>query len=92
MAISATEFRSDLPVPPGYYIRERLEELDMTQTALAKSMGRPVQAINEIINGKKAVTAKTTLQLEQALGMSAEAWMNLEARYRLTLERQAIAI
>ena len=51
-------------------------------------MKRPIQAINEIILGKKAVTAETALQLEAKLGMSAEAWMGLESDYRLALARQ----
>ena len=52
-------------------------------------MGRPVQVINEIINGRKAVTARTARELEAALGPSAEFWMNLETSYRLYKEGQA---
>jgi addiction module HigA family antidote len=90
--MSSTRFdnqiTSDLPIPPGFYIKELLEERDWTQGELAKRMGRPVQAINEIVNGKKAITAETALQLEKTLGMSAEAWMGLESDYRLALARQ----
>lgn len=40
-------------------------------------MGRPVQAINEIVRGKKAITAETAIQLERILGGSARFWVNL---------------
>lgn len=51
--------------------------------------GRPVQAINEIINGKKAITAETALQLEQVLKTPAHVWLSLQAQYDLTKARLA---
>ncbi|MSQ25612.1 MAG: addiction module antidote protein, HigA family [Dehalococcoidia bacterium] len=75
----------DIAVPPGEYLAEEIEARGMTQTKLSKKMRRPLKAINEIINGKKAITAATALQLEKALpGTSAQFWMNLESRYQLT--------
>jgi HTH-type transcriptional regulator/antitoxin HigA len=50
-------------------------------------MGRPSQAINEILKGDKAITPETALQLEQVLGVSAQLWSNLEAEYRLVLAK-----
>jgi addiction module HigA family antidote len=47
-------------------------------------MGRPLNAINEIINGKKAITAETALQLEAViLEIPARFWLNLETDYQL---------
>ena len=47
-------------------------------------MGRPVNAINEIVNGKKAITAETALQLEAVMPeIPARFWLNLETEYRL---------
>ena len=46
-------------------------------------MGRPIQAINEIIEGKKEITADTAAQLEDVLGTPAHIWLNLERDYQL---------
>ena len=43
--------------------------------------------VNEIVNGKKAITADTALELEKVLGIDAQYWTNLESRYRMTLTR-----
>ena len=59
----------------------------MTQSALAKAAGRPFKAINEIVNGKKAITAETAIQLERALDISARTWMNLQTTYELAKAR-----
>ena len=87
MATNSQRVWSDLPIPPGEVLAEELEERGITQKELAKLMGRPAQAINEIIRAKKAVTAETALGLERALGIDASFWMNLETTYRLTLAR-----
>ncbi len=78
-----------MPIPPGEILAEELEARSMTQRHLAEEMGRPAQVINEIIKGKKAITPETALQLEDALGPSAEFWMGLQATYGLTLARAA---
>lgn len=69
--------------PPGEFLREELEAREWSQGDLAAIMGRPVQAINEIVNGHKAITAETAKQLAAALGTSADVWLNLENTYRL---------
>ena len=80
---------SDMAIPPGEILAEELEARSMTQRQLAEEMGRPAQVINEIIKGKKAITPATALQLEDALGPSAEFWMGLQTTYGLTLARTA---
>jgi HTH-type transcriptional regulator / antitoxin HigA len=75
--------------PPGDHIREEIEYRGWTQGDLARIMGRPVQVVNQIINGRKAITARTARELEAALGTSAETWMNLETSYRLYKEGKA---
>ena len=73
--------------PPGEFIREELQERGWTQADLARILGRPLSAVNQIINGKKAITADTARQLSEAFGTSAQLWLNLEATYRLSLAR-----
>lgn len=75
---------SDLAIPPGEYLLEVLEDQEMSQADLARRMGRPVQAINEIVKGGKAVTPETALQLDQVTGVPAHIWTGLEEEYRLT--------
>jgi len=75
--------------PPGEFIREELEARDWTQSDLARILGRPLQAVNMIINGRKAITPETAIELAAAFGTSAELWMNLETAYRLRHSRAA---
>ena len=74
--------------PPGEFLREELETRGWTQADLAEFMGRPLRSINEIINGKKAITAETAIGLGEAFGTSAEYWMNLESAFRLHVARR----
>jgi addiction module HigA family antidote len=64
--------------PPGDFIRKELEARHWTQSDLAAVLGRPLPAVNEIINGKKRITAETAKALALAFGTSAELWLNLE--------------
>ena len=75
--------------PPGNYIREEIEYRGWSQGDLARIMGRPVQVINQIINGSKAITARTARELEAALGPDAQTWLNLETSWRLYIEAKA---
>ena len=68
---------------PGEYLRDELAERGWTQTQFAKIIGRPIQLVNGIINGKTAVTAQTAKEFAAAFGTSAQAWMNLQASYDL---------
>ncbi len=79
---------SDLAIPPGEYLSEVLATKAMTQAELARRIGRPTQAVNEIIKGAKAITPATALQLERALGVPAQIWTGLESRCQLIKARQ----
>ena len=87
MAIEKLRKLSDLPIPPGDVLEEELEALGMTQKELAARLGRPAQAINEIINAKKAITPDTAIGLEKVLGIDAQFWNGLETDYRMVLAR-----
>ena len=80
-----TDAYPDVAIPPGEYLSEEIEARNISQKELAKRMRRPANAINEIINGKKAITAETALQLEMVLPeIPARFWLNLETDYQLT--------
>jgi len=87
----ARDIESDIAVHPGEFLAEELEARGMTQKALAEAMRRPTQAINEIVRGKKAISAETAVQLEAVLRVSAQMWLALQSRYDLVLARRAQA-
>lgn len=80
-----TQTYPDVAIPPGEYLLEEIQARGLSQKELARRMGRPLNAINEIVNGKKAITADTALQLEAVMPeIPARFWMNLEVDYQLT--------
>jgi HTH-type transcriptional regulator/antitoxin HigA len=76
------------PILPGRILKQELEAHGWTQKDLAAILGRPEQAISEIISGTKQITPETSLALAQAFGTSPELWYNLEANYRLEMARR----
>lgn len=81
------EIYSDLPIPPGEFLEEVLEDLGMGKDELAKRMNRPPAKLSAIFRGDKAITPDTALQLEKVTGVPANIWTGLESEYRLTLAR-----
>ncbi|MEW6027989.1 MAG: HigA family addiction module antitoxin [Chloroflexota bacterium] len=77
-------------ISPGKILTQELDARDWTQRDLAVIMGRPYQAINEIINGTKQITPDTARELAYAFGTSIDFWMSLEANYRLHLAEQNV--
>lgn len=75
-------------VSPGSILKQELQERGWSQADFAEVLGRPVQAVNEILKGKKSITATTARELEGALETPAQFWLNLETAYRLSLEAQ----
>jgi HTH-type transcriptional regulator/antitoxin HigA len=73
--------------PPGEYLRDELDERGWTVTEFAEIIGRPVQAVSEILNGKKEITTETACALSDALGTTPELWLHLQASYRLFEQR-----
>jgi HTH-type transcriptional regulator/antitoxin HigA len=79
----------DVAIPPGATLAETLDTMGISQAELARRAGRPVQAISEIIQGKKEITPETALALERVLGIPAHVWIRLEADYRTVKARLA---
>lgn len=83
MATRSGRVRPVRAAPPGVVLGAELEARGWTQCDLAAIMDRPLAAINQIIRGKKRITAETASELGRALGTSPELWLNLEAAYQL---------
>ena len=79
------------PVHPGEILNEDfLLAMGITQYRLAKGLGVPARRINEIVHGKRAITADTALRLARFFGTSAEFWLNLQAHYDLEVHRDEV--
>lgn len=68
---------------PGEFLSEELEARGWSQQEFAEILGRPANAVSQIINGKRAITPSTAKELAAALGTSPMLWMSLDASYRL---------
>ncbi len=77
--------------PPGDTLRDLMEERALSQAELSRRLGRPAQAVNEIVAGKKEITEDTALELERVLQVPAHFWLAREARYREYLARRRAA-
>jgi addiction module HigA family antidote len=76
------------PIHPGeILLLDFLEPLGVTQHRLAVSIGVPPRRINEIVHGKRRISADTALRLARFFGTSERFWINLQARYDLEIER-----
>ncbi len=64
--------------------------MGISQYRLAKATSVPARRINEIVHGKRSITADTALRLSKFFGMSDRFWMNLQARYDLELEKDRL--
>ena len=79
------------PIHPGEILRsEFLEQMGITQYRLAKDISVPPRRINEIVHGKRSITADTALRLGRFFGMSPQFWLNLQTRYDLEVTEDLI--
>ena len=77
-------------VHPGEILLEEfLKPMDISQNRLARAMSVPPRRINEIVHGKRSVTADTALRLSHALGTTEQFWMGLQADYDLEEARKS---
>lgn len=78
-----------LPIHPGEILSEDfMKPRNLSQNALARALNVPPRRINEIVQGKRAITADTALRLARYFGTTAELWTGLQADYDLRLARQ----
>lgn len=72
------------PIHPGEILLEDwLKPLKLSQYGLAKAIGVPSRRINEIVHGKRAITADTALRLGRYFGVQPQSWLNLQSHYDL---------
>jgi antitoxin HigA-1 len=79
------------PIHPGEVLMEEfLEPLGVTQHRLAIDIGVPPRRINEIVHGKRRITADTALRLSRYFGTSDQFWLNLQTRFDLEAGRDSL--
>lgn len=78
------------PIHPGEYLRETLEELNLTQTAFAAAIGVSPMRISHVLKGSRPVTAELALLIGRALGQSPQYWINLQTTYDLKTAEAAM--
>ncbi len=76
------------PIHPGEILMEEfLEPLEVSQNRLAVAIGVPPRRINEIVHGKRRITADTALRLARYFGTTDRFWLNLQTRFDLEIEK-----
>ena len=79
------------PIHPGEILLEEfLEPMELSQYRLAKDISVPARRINEIVHGKRGITADTALRLARYFGTSERFWMNLQIRHDLEVEKERL--
>lgn len=79
------------PTHPGEVLQEEfLKPLDISQYRLAKDLNVPARRINEIVLGKRSISADTALRLARYFGTTDRFWLNLQARYDLEREKDRL--
>ena len=80
-----------LPIHPGEVLFEEfLKPMGISQYRLAKDISVPPRRINEIVHGKRAITADTALRLSEYFRTSERFWMNLQTKYDLEIEKDRL--
>ncbi|WP_457099352.1 HigA family addiction module antitoxin [Microbacterium sp. P5_E9] len=83
--------RKVAPIQPGEVLMEEfIVPLGINQHRLAVAIEVPPRRINEIVHGKRRITADTALRLGRYFGTSAQFWINLQSNYDLEIERDAL--
>ena len=86
-----TKKRDFPPIHPGEILMtEFLEPMGITQYRLAKDIGVTPRRINEIVHGRRSISADTALRLSHFFGMEAQFWLNLQSRYDMEVAREQL--
>jgi len=80
------------PIYPGEILKEDfLKPFKLSEYRLAKDINVPPRRINEIIHGKRAISANTALRLGKYFGTTAQFWLNLQSHFDLEIEEEKLA-
>lgn len=77
-----------MPNPSGRIAKEEIEYRKLSQSSLAKQMGVPYTALNDMLNGRRPLTANTAMLFEAALGINADLLIRMQLKYNMQIVRQ----
>lgn len=78
--------KNGLPaIHPGEFLRETLDELNLTQAAFANALGVSPMRVSHLLRGDRPVTAEMALRLGRAFGQTPQYWLNLQTAYDLKI-------
>jgi antitoxin HigA-1 len=79
------------PIHPGEILLEEfLQPMEISQYRLAKDISVPPRRVNEIVLGKRSITADTALRLSEYFGLSEKFWLNLQMKYNLEITKDKL--
>lgn len=84
----ANNYAQVYPTPPSEILKAEVEYRGITQRKLAEDMGLTYSVVNELLNGRRPLTAKTALLFEAVLGTSAEDLLRMQAMYNIQVLRK----
>jgi addiction module HigA family antidote len=73
------------PVHPGAYLKELLEELELSQYSLAQDIGVTAMRVSHVVRGQRPITAELALRLGRYFNQSPRFWLNLQSRYDMDI-------
>lgn len=79
------------PIHPGEALKSVLDDAQLSASAVALALRIPAGRLNEIINGKRSMSADTAMRLGRYFGTSAQMWMNMQSQYDLQIAEAALA-
>jgi antitoxin HigA-1 len=83
--------KSISPVHPGVYLKEIMDEFNLSQYRLARELGVRAMRINLVVNGKRPVTAELALRLGRYFNQNPQFWLNLQSRYDMDVAEDTFA-
>ncbi len=85
--IAPAPYTPDIAIPPGATIKEAMESLGMSRDYFVERIRLPAAWLDQVIEGKRAISPQLAERMEPILLYPADFWLNLERNYRLTLAR-----
>ena len=79
------EFKEIMAFHPGYYIKDTIEDLEMTQEEFATRLGTTAKTVSQLVNGEINLSSNIANKLSSMLGTSVDLWLNLQTTYEKKL-------
>lgn len=89
---SYIEHKDNITFHPGYYVKEVIDELGLSQDEYAERLGISPQVLSAIINGDRCISSNIASKLSEMLGTSVQYWLNLQSMYDEALARAKVEV